>query len=242
LHLSYWDLWFALVADKDCGGDLDRLAKRLGEKQSVVFFDSRSSERKRCHLRDLKRRLEAAAVNLDQIIIAAGDLARTEIRRARSRVMEHSEREREWSVPMRETPRKRRLQQPLRGYWGRFPVSPEPYAGKIKSQFKKEFYSKGASFGLARTLDRSLDQANKLLEAGHHAHAQALLRGWMTVVIELMAKADDSFGSIGDSFKEGFATYLKISLERTGIDEEVFFSGPARPLDLGGLWADQRSD
>ena len=29
LQLSYWDLWFALVAVKDFGGDLDRLAERL---------------------------------------------------------------------------------------------------------------------------------------------------------------------------------------------------------------------
>ena len=36
LDLTYWDLWFALVAVKDYGGDLGRLAKRLGEEQS--FF------------------------------------------------------------------------------------------------------------------------------------------------------------------------------------------------------------
>ena len=41
----------------------------------------------------------------------------------------------------------------------------------------------------------------------------------MTVIVELMAKADDSFGSIGMSFDEGFAVYLKISPEQTGIDE-----------------------
>ena len=45
----------------------------------------------------------------------------------------------------------------------------------------------------------------------------------MTVVIELMSHADDSFGSIGMSFDDGFAAYLKIPLDETGIDEEVFF-------------------
>lgn len=225
LQLSYWDLWFALVAVKDFGGDLDRLAERLGQKQRFQSFDRRSAERKRSHLRDLQRRLDEASVTPDQIATAAGDLARTELRRARSRVLEHSEREREWSVPMRETPRKRRQQHALRGYWGCFPVSPEPYAAKMRSQFKTTgFYGERASFGLERTLDRYLDQANKLLEAGHHAQALALLRGWMTVVIELLGMADDSFGCIGDSFQKGFATYLKIPPEKTGIDEEVFFS------------------
>jgi hypothetical protein len=225
LHLSYWDLWFVLVAVKDCGGNLDRLATRLGEKQRFVSFHRRSAERKRSHLRDLKRRLEEAAVNLEEIISAAGDLARTELRRARSRVLEHSEREREWSVPMRETPRKRRMEHALRGFWSLFPVSPEPYAAKIGSHFRaKGVYSQGASFRLSSTLDRYVDQAKKLLVGAKHAQAQALLRGWMTVVIELMEKADDSFGSIGMSFKDGFATYLKIPLDETGIDEEVFFS------------------
>ena len=37
-----------------------------------------------------------------------------------------------------------------------------------------------------------------------------LLRGWMTAVIELIEKADDSCGSIGMSFDEGFTAYLKI--------------------------------
>ena len=63
----------------------------------------------------------------------------------------------------------------------------------------------------------------KLLEAGKAAEAQALLRGWMTVIIELMENADDSFGSIGMSFDDGFTAYLKIPLDETGIDEAVFF-------------------
>jgi hypothetical protein len=224
LDLSYWDLWFTLVAVKDFGGNLDRLASHLGERQSFVFFDRRSAERKRNHLRDLKRRLEEASATPTQIVNAAGDLAKTEIRRARSRVLQHSDREREWSVPMRNTPRKRRFEHALRGYWPQFPVSPQPYAKEIGSHFKtKSFYSEKASFGISKTLDRYVEQADKLSKSGKCVEAQALLRAWMTVVIELMEKADDSCGSIGMSFGEGFAAYLKIPLDKTGIDE-VFFS------------------
>src|SRR5262245_55493468 len=60
LDLSYWDLWFALVAVKDFGGDLDRLAERIKDKTGF-FYDRDSIERKRWHLRDLKRRLEEAS-------------------------------------------------------------------------------------------------------------------------------------------------------------------------------------
>src|SRR5208337_3778360 len=130
-----------------------------------------------------------------------------------------------FSEPMRNTPCKRRFDHALRGYWVMFPVSPEPYGETIGAPFQsKGFYSESMSFRIAGTLDGYVEEAKKLLEAGKAAQAQALLRGWMTVIVELMEKADDSFGSIGMSFDEGFKTYLKIPLDQTGIDERVFFT------------------
>lgn len=223
LHLSYWDLWFSIVAVMMHDGDLDRLANRIKEEKGF-FYDRRSIERKRCHIRDLKRRLDEAFIIPADIVLAAVDLAKTEKRRALKKVSKSIHREREFSEPMRNTPRKRRFDHALRGYWDMFPVSPEPYAEKVGAHFRsKTFYSKNASFGIARTLDGYVEEAKKLPEAGKAAQAQALLRAWMTVIIELMEKADDSFGSIGMSFDEGFAIYLKISPEQTGIDEAVFF-------------------
>lgn len=224
LDLSYWDLWFALVAVKEFGGDLDRLAKHLGERQSFVHFDIRSAERKRCHLRDLKHRLDEASLIPADIVLAAGDLTKTEKQRAVKKVMESCDREREWSEPMRNTPRKRLFAHALRGYWDRFPVSPQSYYETIGSHYQsKGFYSEDMSFKIAQTLDRYAEKAGKLLEAGKAAQALALLRGWMVVIVELMEKADDSGGWIGMSFKDGFTAYLKIPLEETGIDEAVFF-------------------
>jgi hypothetical protein len=189
LDLSYWDLWFALVAVMMHDGDLDRLAKHLGERQSFVHFDIRSAERKRCHLRDLKHRLDEASVTPAQIVTAAVDLAKTEKRRALKKVMESCDREREWSEPMRETPRKQRFAHALRGYWDRFPVSPQPYYETIGAHYQtKGFYSEDMSFRIAQTLDRYAEKAGKLLEAGEAAQAQALLRGWMVVIVELMEK------------------------------------------------------
>ncbi len=218
LHLSYWDLWFALVAVMMHDGDLNRLANRIKEEKGF-FYDRRSSERKRCHIRDLNRRLEEASVTPTDIVRAAGDLAKTEKRRALKKVSESIHREREFSEPMRNTPRKRRFDHALRGYWDMFPVSPKSSAKTIGAHFRsKTFYSKNASFGIARTLDGYVEEAKKLLEAGKAAQAQAILRGWLTVIVELMEKVGDSFGSIWMSFDEGFAIYLKISPEQTGIN------------------------
>jgi hypothetical protein len=222
--LTYWDLWFALVAVKDCGGSLARLWERLGERKNHFSYDRRSVERKWSHLRDLEERLSVAGLTAEDVVAAAGDLARTEVRRAPKRVLEHSDREREWSPAMRNTPRKRRVEHALRGYWDNFPVSPQPYEKKIGAHFQsKHFYSESMSFKIVRTLDEYTEKATKLVEVGKSAEAQALLRGWMTVVIELMDHADDSYGSIGMSFGEAFTAYLKIPLDRAGIAEDVFF-------------------
>jgi hypothetical protein len=190
----------------------------------MIRYDRKSIERKRCHIRDLNRRLVEASVIPGDIVLAAIDLAKTEKQRALKKVLESSDQASEWSVAMNDTPRKRRFDQALRGYWDRFPVSPEPYAEKVGAHFRsKGLYSESMSFRISRTLDGYVEQAKKLLDTSKAAQAQALLRGWMTVSIELIQKADDSGGSIGMSFDEGFSAYLKIPLEQTGIDEAVFF-------------------
>jgi hypothetical protein len=224
LDLSYWDLWFSIVAVLMHNGDLDCLAKRIKDEKSMIRYDRNSIERKRCHIRDLKRRLVEASVIPGDVVLSAVDFTKTEKRRAIKKVTESIDREQEFSEPMRNTPRKRRFDHALRGYWDRFPVSPEPYAGKVGAHFRsKTFYSMSASLRIARILDGYAEKAKKLLEAGKTAQAQALLRGWMTFVIELIQKADDSFGSIGMSFDEGFTAYLEIPLDQTGIDDAVFF-------------------
>jgi hypothetical protein len=225
LLLTFWDLWFAVVAARDSDGDCVRLARKLGNERSSIRDSRDSIERKQSHLLDLTRRLNSAWLTIDQVIAAAGDLARTERRRADKFVLKDALRERDWSDAMRHTPRERRQQSALRGSWRGFPVSPKPFAAEIWSKFKRSgFYSENASFGVARKLDRFLGRADQLLKEKQFTEAQALLRAWITVVIELIAMADDSFGCIGDSFGTGFTTYLDIPLADTGIEEPVFFA------------------
>ena len=152
-------------------------------------------------------------------------MVRAEKRRAEKFVLKDSLRERDWSPAMRETAREFCQKAALRGAWSKFPVSPEPFADEVWSKFKRTgFYSENASFGVARKLDRFLERADKLQKKERYAEAQALLRGWLTVIIELIEMADDSYGCIGDAFGAGFKTYLEIPLAPTGIDECVFFA------------------
>ena len=222
LALSYWDVWFALVADADFDGSWDRFVAHL-QWQKQQGGSRRLAERKLSHLRDLQRRLRQADVALSAIV-AQIDQVPVELRRARNQVLTREPREYAWSEAMRHTPRQRHYAHALRGFWPCFPVSPASYAERLASQFTtRRWFSENQSFGLARTLDTFLHDVASLIQHDKYAHAQAMLRAFLTVVIELMEVADDSDGCMGDNFHGGFATYLALPLHATGIEAMVFF-------------------
>jgi hypothetical protein len=222
LELSYWDLGFALVADADFDGSWERFVEHL-RLQKNQGGSSRLAERKLSHLRELERRLWQADVTISAIVAQVDQLP-VELRRARNQVLTREPREYEWSDAMRHTPRQRHYAYALRGFWPCFPVSPASYAERLASQVHtRRWFSENQSFGLARKLDAVLDDVASLIPQAQYAQAQAMLRAFLTVVIELMEVADDSFGCLGDSFRDGFAKYLAMPRDETGIDAPVFF-------------------
>ena len=222
LELSYWDLWFTLVADADFEGSWDRFVEHLRVHKNQGG-SSRLAERKLSHLRALQQRLRQAGVELRDVLEQA-DRSPVALRRARHQVLERAPRASEWSDAMRHTPRQRHYAYALRGLWPYFPVSPASYAERLAAQFHTHrWFSANQSFGLARKLDAFLDDVASLLQQAQYAQAQAMLRAFLTVVIELMEVADDSFGCLGDSFRDGFAKYLALPRDETGIDATVFF-------------------
>jgi len=222
LELSYWDLWFVLVADADFEGSWDRFVEYLRLPKNQGGF-SRLAERKLSHLRELERRLRHADVAISAIV-AQVDQRPVELRRARHQVLTREPREEEWSDAMRYTPRQRRYAYALRGFWPGFPVSPASSAERLATQVHtRRWFSENQSFGLARKLDTFLEEVASVLQQDQYAQAQAMLRAFLTVVVELMEVADDSFGCLGDSFRDGFAKYLALPRDATGIDATVFF-------------------
>ena len=222
LALSYWDLWFALVADTDFEGSWERFVEYL-RMQKNQGGSSRLAERKLSHLRELERRLRQANVEISAIVAQVDQLP-VELRRARHQVLTREPREDEWSDAMRHTPRQRQYAYALRGFWPCFPVSPASYAERLVAQFHtRRWFSENQSFGLARKLDAFLDDVASVIPHAQYAQAHAMLRAFLTVVIELMEVADDSFGCLGDSFRDGFAKYLALPRDETGIDTTVFF-------------------
>jgi hypothetical protein len=62
LHLTYWDLWFALIAARNSDGDLLRLAKRLADDKRSLYSSRDSAGRKQDYLQDPRCRLASAGV------------------------------------------------------------------------------------------------------------------------------------------------------------------------------------
>jgi hypothetical protein len=229
LALCHWDLWMCLLAQRDFEGDLARLGDDLRARRDAatgMLTGSRDEWKAMLsHLRDLQRRLCEAGADVAAVIAAAGEQPAGEIRRAHSRVFGTSARRSEWSEAMNWPADKRGMAFALRGFWPRFPVSPEPFVAEIAAGFKtRGYYTERASFSIARRLDRYTAKTEKLAARGRFSEALALLRAVLTVAIEVLDRgADDSFGVIGESFQSAFKQYLKLPLEQTGVEEPVFF-------------------
>jgi hypothetical protein len=222
LTFSYWDLWFALVADADFEGSWERFVEHL-QAQKAKGMARDLVERKLSHLRALQQRLRQAGVERSDMLGQA-DRSPVALRRARHQVLERAPRASAWSDAMRHTPRQRHYAYALRGFWPCFPVSPASYAERLAAQFHTHrWFSANQSFGLARKLDAFVEEVASRLRQAQYAQAQAMLRAFLTVVIELMEVADDSFGCLGDSFRDGFAKYLALPRDETGMEAMVFF-------------------
>jgi hypothetical protein len=120
---SYWDLWFAVVAVADHGGDLDELAAALEE--GARSFGSGTVEAKLSHFDDLARRLTEAGI--DARALAGDQETDSRVRgKARTKVLRQGLYPRDLTDAMRCTPRDRLYERAPRGRWHVFPVSPEP--------------------------------------------------------------------------------------------------------------------
>jgi hypothetical protein len=222
--ITYWDLWYALVATDQFEGSLEGLAAHFREERARAFCSRERAIGKLSHLRDLQQRLRQAGVAVSAIPEAAGsELVKMEKRRAAGRILKHNERQYERSTAMQCPPQDRLFPAVLRVHWPRFPVSPAPYADSLSDRFDWErFYGLNASFRLARKLDDETDRAQELLAEGAVADALAMLRSLMTVTVELFDIADDSCGAIGDSFQAAFKLYRRLKWRESGIEPEVF--------------------
>ncbi len=214
---TYWDVWFAIVLVTDFGSDWDKLAGHFRQESKTSYgFRGYTAEGFLCHLRHLRQALtEAGLTALDLLSSVAPSLLRGQKHKARRKILKDSPPDHDKSPWMRNTPRVERETRAMRGYWSRFPVSPDQYAEQIERLFKPSgFYSEDQSFGLERKLSTFIERR----EAGaSEAERCALYRAFLTVMLEQMDKVDDSYGVIGDLYSGVFEQYIQLDRSALGM-------------------------
>jgi hypothetical protein len=221
LEVSYWDLWIVLVLSGQFGGNWDEMIDHFCTKNGGL---SRRDETEGLlnHIRLLRQALAQEGLTAEDVLSGANPaFLKTQARKARHKILEMEFQRRERSTWMVHTPRKQREERAMRGYWDRFPVSPDEYAGALERQYKTSgWYSEDQSFGLSHKLSAFVRK--------HEVGASlpqlfALYRAFLTVVIEKMGYVDDSYGVIGETYGEVFEKYVRLDWRELDMPPSVFF-------------------
>jgi len=123
---SYWDLWFAVLCVRDHGGDWD------GFDAALTKIRGDGGEAKWSHLLDLRERLAAAGLDVVELV---GDTITEKgvVTRARARVFKQSLSVCDMTPPMRNPPARRLEERGRRGWWPRFPSSPQDPHDRLRA-------------------------------------------------------------------------------------------------------------
>ncbi len=216
----HWDLWMCLVVLLDYDGDLDRFEERLIGDMGVLH-GGRAAEAKWSHLVDLRRRLREVGVEPEDLVTAEHLADRTLVAKARRKVAVTGIERRAKTEAMIETPRVRLARRARYGSWGAFPVSPRPWYERFRRAVEvKHLVSADATFEKVATLEARLERLDR--PRLPVAERLALYRAAHTALIELMERADDSYGEVGRFRDDVWETYLEIEWRHTGIDPDVY--------------------
>lgn len=216
---SHWDLWFCLVCLTETGDDWAALEEEIIARDRRRSVTSRTWERKRSHLLDLRARLQAAGLNAADL--AADHLQDKTLRaKARRKVLDQELAGRDLTPAMENTPRRRLRQRALSGHWQDFPVSPaedyEMFADLVDAERR--------SFRLATELEAIAGDEHEH-RAGDPARRLALWRGLLTAGLEAFRHGlRDSDGALGAFLGEVLEIYARLPWRDTGIDPAVYWA------------------
>jgi hypothetical protein len=235
---DHWDLWFLVALVADHGGDWHVIRGRLLERVKGHGWDREDAEAKLSHLADLERRLARCEVQPTALVRSESREKRL-VMKARDKLFKQHIEDRYKTRAMRETPRRLLHARAMRGHWSRFPVSPARFEDVFNAVIGPggHHHAKGASFGNARRMERGLARADKSCK-GEAAQRLALYRAFLTVNLDVIACSDDSYGVLGDLFREGLAGYIAIDWQATGMRPDSYlrdFLELATWEDYGGI-------
>ena len=153
------------------------------------------------------------------------------VTRARARVFKQSLSVRDMTPPMRNPPARRLEERGRRGWWPRFPSSPQDPHDRLRAVLGLDrLCVSSAAVGwdatqdLAGDLDLAVGRAVDLrLADGDRAGALAVRRAVLTIGLDLMECCDDSSGYLGQVLTTAMVTYAGTDWRSTGIPPQVFW-------------------
>jgi hypothetical protein len=154
IHLTFWDLWMAIILSQWFNGNWDLLAAHFRAKAKPGGFERDHAEGLLNHLLHLRTTLETAGLTAADILTRVDpSVLKLNKPKAKRKVLEMQFQRHECSIWMIETPRKQREGRALQGFWDRFPVSPATFADGLAAISKPgKLYEEDESFKLERKL------------------------------------------------------------------------------------------
>lgn len=215
VQFCHWDRWLLRLAVDEPDG-LRSIARTLQRRRSAPHAPDLEAEALLAQLADLETRLtmlgRTPAAMLDDVERDSTWLHAKAFRRVwHAASFSYTE-------AMRRTPRTLLEQRARSGNWHVFPISPAAYVSDLASAFGDYWHDCRTSQS-AITLFELVSE--RLLQRANTDDEQlAIRRAALAAVIDAMARVDDSFGELGQQFRNHERAYLELlrcRVERTGL-------------------------
>ena len=217
---TQWDRWFLRLAVVD-NDNWASLEKTLQERRYAANSSTSDAEAKLSHISDLRNRL-AVVRKTPRAVLRQDVDDRALLAKAKVKIFDQYV-DRKYATPaMRNTPRHQLEKRALRGHWNSFPVSPSLFEERIfDPDSARPCYGETATMRLADRIERRVKRF--IRKADGVGEQFAIYRAAMTAIMVAVERADDSCGSLGDTFSMVLDNYRAVPWRTTGIAAASYF-------------------
>lgn len=215
MQFCHWDRWLLRLAVDEPDG-LRSIARTLQRRTSAPRAPDLEAEALLAQLEDLETRLtmlgRTPAAMLDDVERESTWLHAKAFRRVwHAASFSYTE-------AMRRTPRTLLKQRARSDNWHLFPISPDAYVADLASAFGDYWYDHRTSQSAIALSELAAERL--LRRANTDDERLAIRRAALTAVVDAMARVDDSFGELGQQFRDHEYAYLELlrgHVDRQGL-------------------------
>jgi len=233
-NACYWDLWIAKVLTEKFDNNWDALLQAIRTKDHYKRDKYWAIAN---HIRNLKEELDNYGFKASDIFDGLdADFLKKQAVKIKKKVLEFDFQQSELTDWMINTPQKLLYDKALYGNWQDFPINPAKCAVDLEKKFKKNgIYTKGTTHTLRNKLQEFID---KTIAKATIPQLIAIYRAFLSVTLEKINIIDDSYGVVGEMYKQVFEKYIKIDRRELKMPIEAFLTDILELIiweDYGGI-------